>query len=101
MLDLPGTPDAAFQLGKPGKEKSVRPINRLGEAEWQLLMLLGWHMRDFQMRLNADAGVRLLGNGWIDAPGVVSLARSLHERIQPILPGLGAVENQAQRLGGL
>ena len=88
MLDLPGTPDAAFQLGKPGKEKSVRPINRLGEAEWQLLMLLGWHMRDFQMRLNADAGVRLLGNGWIDAPGVVSLARSLHERIQPILPGL-------------
>ena len=45
-------------------------------------------MRDFQMRLNADAGVRLLGNGWIDAPGVVSLARSLHERIQPILPGL-------------
>lgn len=88
MLDLPGTPDASFQLGKPGKEKPVRPIEALGKAEWQLLMLLGWHARDFQMRMNADAGVRLLGNGWIEAPGLVSLARSLHEKIQPVLPGL-------------
>lgn len=88
MLDLPGTPDASFQLGKPGKEKPVRPIEALGKAEWQLLMLLGWHARDFLMRMNADAGVRLLGNGWIEAPGLVSLARSLHEKIQPVLPGL-------------
>lgn len=88
MLDLPGTPDAAFQLGKPGKEKSVRPIKPLEKTEWQLLMLLGWHARDFPMRMNADAGVRLLGNGWIEAPGLVSLARSLHEKIQPVLPGL-------------
>lgn len=88
MLDLPGTPDASFQLGKPGKEKPVRPIEALGKAEWQLLILLGWHARDFHMRMNADAGVRLLGNGWIEARGLVSLARSLHEKIQPVLPGL-------------
>lgn len=88
MLDLPGTPDAAFRLGKPGKEKSVRPIEPLKIAEWQLLMLLGWHALDFKIRMNADAGVRLLGNGWIEAPGLVSLARSLHEKIQPVLPGL-------------
>lgn len=88
MLDLPGTPDAAFQFGKPGKEKPVHTIKPLEKTEWQLAMLLGWHARDFQMRMNADAGVRLLGNGWIEAPGLVSLARSLHEKIQPVLPGL-------------
>lgn len=88
MLDLPGTPDAAFQFGKPGKEKSVHTIKSLGKTEWQLAMLLGWHARGFQMRMNADAGVRLLGNGWIEAPDLVSLARSLHEKTQPVLPGL-------------
>ncbi|GAB1423604.1 hypothetical protein MASR2M16_08380 [Thauera terpenica] len=86
MLDLPATPDAAFQLGKPGKEKSVRPIKPLEETEWQLLMLLGWHTREFQIQMNADAGVRLLGNGWIEAPGLVSLARGLHEKSSPSCP---------------
>ena len=86
MLDLPGTPDAAFQLGKPGKEKSVRPINRLGEAEWQLLMLLGWHMRDFQIRLNADAGVRLLG---VASRTIIwSLVKQMRVRLIPLFHGL-------------
>lgn len=87
MLDLPSAPGAAFQLGKPGKEKAVRSANVLIQDEWQLLMLLGWHTRGFHIEL-ADAEVRLIGNGWIDAPGLVPLARNLLEKMPPDLFGL-------------
>ncbi len=87
-LDLPGTSAAAFQLGKPGKEKAMRLAGSLEEAEWQLLMLLGWHTRGYQIQMNPDADVRLLGNSWIEAPGIIQFARSLHEKTQPVVPGL-------------
>ncbi len=88
MLDLPGTSEAAFQLGKPGKEKAIRPVAALEEAEWQLLMLLGWHTRGYQIQMAPDVDVRLLGNSWIEAPSIIRLARSLHEKTQPVVPGL-------------
>jgi ADP-ribose pyrophosphatase YjhB (NUDIX family) len=88
MLDLPGTPNATFQLGKPGKEKAIRPAKALEEAEWQLLMLLGWHARGYQIQMAPDADVRLLGNSWIEAPGTIQLAHSLHKKTQPVVPGL-------------
>lgn len=88
MLDLPGAPDAAFQLGKPGKEKALPPARALTLQEWQLLMLLGWHTRGFRIELATDAGVRLLDNGWMNAPGIVPLARRLLDKVQPVLPGL-------------
>lgn len=88
MLDLPGISEATFQLGKPGKERALRPAGALEEAEWQLLMLLGWHARGYEIRMAPDADVRLLGNSWIEAPGIIHLARSLHEKTQPVVPGL-------------
>lgn len=88
MLDLPGASEAAFQLGKPGKEKAMRLAKALEEAEWQLLMLLGWHARGFQIQMISDAPVRIFGNGWIEAPGIIQLARSLHKKTQSVVPGL-------------
>ncbi|MFL9895639.1 hypothetical protein [Paraburkholderia sp. RL17-381-BIF-C] len=88
MLDLPPTSMAAFQLGKPGKEKATRPAMALEANEWQLLMLLGWHARGYQIQMDPDIDVRLLGNRWIEGRSVIRLARSLHAKIQPILPGL-------------
>jgi 8-oxo-dGTP pyrophosphatase MutT (NUDIX family) len=88
MLDLPGAPDAVFRIGKPGKEKALFPGKMLTQEEWQLLMLLGWHTRGFRVDLAADVGARLLGNGWMDAPMLVPLARGLLDKVQPVLPGL-------------
>lgn len=88
MLDLPGASEAAFQLGKPGKEKAMRLARALEEAEWQLLMLLGWHARGFQIQMIPDAAVRIFGNGWIEAPGIIQLARSLHKKTQSVVPSL-------------
>ena len=87
MLDLPGAHGPVFQLGKPGKEKAVRPAEALEGSEWQLLMLLGWHARGYQMQMSPDADVRLLGNRWIEASSIIQLARSLHRKIQPVVPG--------------
>lgn len=86
MLDLPGYPDGNFYFGKPGKEKPLTPIYALEHEEWQLLMLLGWHTRAFPI-LEAN-GIRLLENGWIDAHNIISLAKSLQNKIQPTLPNL-------------
>ena len=88
MLDLPSAPHTAFQLGKPGKERFVSSVKVLEKPEWQLLMLLGWHMRNFQIKMNTDADVRLLANGWVDASSLISLARSVLEKIQAVLPNL-------------
>jgi ADP-ribose pyrophosphatase YjhB (NUDIX family) len=88
MLDLPGTLETSFQLGKSGKEKAVLPAKALEDAEWQLLMLLGWHARGLQIQMDAEAEVRLLGNGWIEAPGIIPLAHSLHKKIQPVVRDL-------------
>jgi len=88
MLDLPEASDAAFQLGKRGKEKAVYPSQTLEEEEWKLLMLLGWHVRDFQITLAADSSIRLLENGWVEMPGIIQLAHSLHQKTQPVLPDL-------------
>ncbi|MGJ0524380.1 hypothetical protein ACR42A_12605 [Burkholderia gladioli] len=88
MLDLPPTFMAAFQLGKPGKERATRPTVALEANEWQLLMLLGWHARSYQIQMAQDVDVRLLGNRWVEGSSVIRLARSLHAKIQPILPGL-------------
>jgi 8-oxo-dGTP pyrophosphatase MutT (NUDIX family) len=91
MLDLPGSAGTPFQLGKPGKEKSVRFVKPLDETEWHLLMLLGWHACGFHIETKSDAAVRLLGNGWIDgqnAPRFIQLARSLLEKIPSDLSGL-------------
>ena len=88
MLDLPGASEAAFQFGKPGKEKAMRLAVALEEAEWQLLMLLGWHARGYQIQMVPDGGVRMFGNGWIEAPGIIQLARSLHKKTQSVVPGL-------------
>jgi len=87
-LDLPGTPDAVFQLGKPGKEKPVSLTTPLQEREWQLLMLLGWHARNFKITLSPESGIRLLVAGWIEMPCMVELARGLQGKIQPVLPEL-------------
>lgn len=86
MLDLPWHLDGKFYFGKPGKEKSLTPISTLDHAEWQLLMLLGWHMRGFPI-LEVN-GVRLLENGWVDPSGTIQVAKSLQAKIQEILPGL-------------
>lgn len=88
MLDLPGASEAAFHLGKPGKEKAVRLALALEEAEWQLLMLLAWHVRGFQIQIVPNSGVRIFGNGWIEASDIIQLARSLHKKTQSVVPGL-------------
>ena len=85
-LDLPAHPGSDFYFGKPGKEKPLTPISPLDQEEWQLLMLLGWHVRNFTIL--ETTGIRLLGNGWIDAHDILPLAKKLQERIQPILPDL-------------
>ncbi|MDY0134064.1 MAG: hypothetical protein RBS14_00025 [Atribacterota bacterium] len=86
MLDLPWHLDGKFYFGKPGKEKPLTPISTLDYAEWQLLMLLGWHMRGFPI-LEVN-GVRLLENGWVDPSGTIQAAKTLQAKIQEILPGL-------------
>jgi len=86
MLDLPWHLDGKFYFGKPGKEKPLTPISTLDHAEWQLLMLLGWHMRGFPI-LGVN-GVRLLENGWVDSFGTIQAAKTLQAKIQEILPGL-------------
>lgn len=88
MLDLPASPTVKFQIGKSGKEKPTSPITSLIAEEWQLLMLLGWHARGFQIKELADANVRLLGNGWIEAPAIIAIAQGLHGKLNPVLPGL-------------
>ncbi len=88
MLDLPSASKAVFKLGKSGKEKTKRLTRDLEEAEWQLLMLLGWHARGFGIRMAPNAAVRLLGNGWIEATNAIQFARSLHEKIQSVMPDL-------------
>ncbi len=84
MLDLPAAPDAAWAIGKPGKERRLSMA--LGEAEWQLLLLLGWHARGF--RIHASDCVRLLGNGWIrlDTETVSTLGQSLLVKTKTELP---------------
>ncbi len=88
QLDLPGGPNGVFQLGKSGKERVIPPARALSQEEWQLLMLLGWHTRGFHIELAANTGLRLLANGWLDAPSVVPLAQALLDKTQPVLPGL-------------
>ena len=86
MLDLPGMVVPQFQLGKPGKEKSVRLVKPMDETEWHLLMLLGWHARGFYIELQPNAAIRLLGNGWIDGrdvPEVIQIARNLLGKFPP------------------
>jgi hypothetical protein len=61
MLDLPGSPESGFQIGKPGKEKML-PL-QLNDLEWHLLLLLGWHARGFSITPGPD--LRLLGGGWV------------------------------------
>jgi 8-oxo-dGTP pyrophosphatase MutT (NUDIX family) len=60
-LDLPGSPEGGFQIGKPGKEKELSL--QLNDLEWQLLLLLGWHARGFSITPGPD--LRLLGSGWV------------------------------------
>jgi hypothetical protein len=91
MLDLPGNMAPQFQVGKPGKEKSVPLVKPLDETEWHLLMLLGWHARGFYVEVQPSAAIRLLGNGWIDmqdAPEVIQIARKLLEKIPSELSAL-------------
>lgn len=86
MLDLPGAPKAPFQCGKPGKEKAIHAA--LEEADWQLLMLLGWHARGYDVVMSPDSDVRLLGISWIEAASIMQLAHSLQRKTEPVLPGL-------------
>lgn len=86
-LDLPASPDAGFQIGKPGKERTLPVL--FGEAEWQLLLLLGWHARGFAV--NASKGIRFLGGGWLqveDEEVVRILGSSLQTKTSKLLPGL-------------
>ena len=71
MLDLPGSPEIGFQIGKPGKEKPL-PLE-LNDLEWQLLLLLGWHARGFSITPGPD--LRLLGGGWVRV--TVDVARTI------------------------
>jgi 8-oxo-dGTP pyrophosphatase MutT (NUDIX family) len=61
MLDLPGSPESGFQIGKPGKERML-PL-QLNDLEWHMLLLLGWHARGFSIIPGPD--LRLLGGGWV------------------------------------
>lgn len=88
MLDLPASPTVKFQIGKSGKEKPASPTTSLIAEEWQLLMLLGWHARGFQIKELADSNVRLLGNGWVEAPTIITIAQGLYGKLNPVLPGL-------------
>jgi 8-oxo-dGTP pyrophosphatase MutT (NUDIX family) len=86
MLDLPGSSEADFYRGKPGKEKSYKPKSQLNQDEWHLLMLLGWHTRGFLIK--DPQIIRLLENGWIDAHNIIELVKSLQDKIQIELPNL-------------
>lgn len=86
MLDLPGHPGKSFYSGKPGKEKPIAPISPLDQQEWQLLLLLGWHARGFSIQ--EASGIQLLANGWVNANAIIQLAKSLQEKIQPVMPNL-------------
>lgn len=91
MLDLPGSVGCSFHLGKPGKEKSIRLGKQMDDAEWHLLLFLGWLARDFRIDLNPGSLIRVLGNGWVDAgddPQLVNVARSLIGKIPVELQGL-------------
>jgi 8-oxo-dGTP pyrophosphatase MutT (NUDIX family) len=86
-LDLPAGPDAGFQIGKPGKERTV-PV-QFDETDWQLLLLLGWHARGFAV--NASKGIRLMGGGWVqveDDEVVRILGAGLQSKTNKLLPGL-------------
>jgi len=96
MLDLPATPDAPWAFGKPGKE---RPLSiALEDAEWRLLMLLGWHARRFSFA--ACEHVRLLGGGWIrlDDQAACALGRLLLEKTQQELSLIEMRDGQYLRL---
>lgn len=60
-LDLPASMESGLQIGKPGKERML-PL-KLKEAEWHLLLLLGWHSRGFGIHPGPD--LRLLGGSWV------------------------------------
>lgn len=85
-IDLPALPNSGIQLGKPGKEKSL-PL-QLRELEWQLLLLLGWHVNGFT--INVTAGMCLLGGGWvlISDDDAREVGNSLHTKLHKLIPGL-------------
>ncbi len=99
MLDLMGDSAAVFQFGKPGKEKPISPSRALSEAEWQILILLGWHARGFEILLADNSELKLLEGGWIDAANLIPTIRSLQDKIQPSLRGL--VEVRENRFAAL
>jgi 8-oxo-dGTP pyrophosphatase MutT (NUDIX family) len=79
VTDLPHIPGAPLLLGKSGKERALSLM--LDEAEWQLLLLLGWHARNFQ--IDTATCIHLLGCGWVKIDDEVALknARSLLSKI--------------------
>lgn len=86
MLDLPSNGNGKFYLGKPGKEKPITLDLKLDDEEWQLLMLMGWHTRGFQIA--NISRIRLLGNGWMDISEAISTTKNIQTKIKNKLPGL-------------
>lgn len=86
MLDLPSNGNGKFYLGKPGKEKPITLDLKLDDEEWQLLMLMGWHTRGFQIA--NISRIRLLCNGWMDISEAISTTKNLQTKIKNKLPGL-------------
>lgn len=86
MLDLPWHCNGSFCVGKPGKEKKVAPSVNLNMVEWQLLVLLGWHVRGFSM--DDLKGIYLLPSGWVEISSIISTVKNLQNKIERVFPRL-------------
>lgn len=91
-IDLPAAVGLPLLRGRTGKEQSVQ--FDLTQFEWELLMLLGWCARDFEVTPIAGR-VKLLGGGWVrlldknDLNVAKQLAENLSRTKFPLLEFVG------------
>jgi 8-oxo-dGTP pyrophosphatase MutT (NUDIX family) len=82
-IELPNSPTKKIRKGDVGRQ---RPVEfDLGQQEWELLMLLGWHCRGLPIRLKTDQFV-LAAGGWIKSTdsSVFEAAKGLARRMGDI-----------------
>jgi len=87
-IELPPESSTPILKGEAGKQKAIE--FELDQAEWELLMLLGWHTRGLQV-VPKDGAFQQLGGGWLklrdgDLRNTASLlARRMAESSIPLL----------------
>jgi 8-oxo-dGTP pyrophosphatase MutT (NUDIX family) len=79
-IELPNSPTTNIRKGDVGRQK---PVDfSLGQQEWELLMLLGWHCRGLSVSPKTDQFV-LAAGGWIKSTdtSMLEIAKGLARRM--------------------